>query len=148
MFVSSYCRGTQVIRYSKRQVIYASSTGSPHQAFNSLAVAAYCMSLSARAYIDGLMQERRNSIANALELCLPCTNPLISSGPLFTDKNSILKFMRVNKNFLTLILIGWQHNWLPIRSHDRKSFLAHLLDKIMPKLHTITSSAISSMKVG
>ena len=27
------------------------------------------------AYIDGLMQERRNSIANALELRLSCTNP-------------------------------------------------------------------------
>ena len=25
--------------------------------------------------IDGLMQERRNSIANALELHLSCTNP-------------------------------------------------------------------------
>ena len=29
-------------------------------------------------YIDGLMQERCNSIANALELHLSCTNPLIS----------------------------------------------------------------------
>ena len=28
-------------------------------------------------YIDGLIQERRNSIANALELRLPCTNPSI-----------------------------------------------------------------------
>ena len=28
-------------------------------------------------YIDGLVQERRNSIANALELRLSCTNPLI-----------------------------------------------------------------------
>ena len=27
--------------------------------------------------IDGLMQERRNSIANALELRLSCTNPSI-----------------------------------------------------------------------
>ena len=29
------------------------------------------------AYIDGLVQERRNSIANALELHLSCTNPSI-----------------------------------------------------------------------
>ena len=29
------------------------------------------------AYIDGLVQERRNSIANALELRLSCTNPSI-----------------------------------------------------------------------
>ena len=28
-------------------------------------------------YIDGLVQESRNSIANALELRLSCTNPLI-----------------------------------------------------------------------
>ena len=28
-------------------------------------------------YVDGLMQERRKSIANALEICLSCTNPLI-----------------------------------------------------------------------
>ena len=28
-------------------------------------------------YIDGLMQERRNSIANTLELRLSCTNPWI-----------------------------------------------------------------------
>ena len=26
-------------------------------------------------YVDGLVQEGRNSIANALELCLYCTNP-------------------------------------------------------------------------
>ena len=29
-------------------------------------------------HIDGLVQERRNSIVNALELRLPCTNPSIS----------------------------------------------------------------------
>ena len=29
------------------------------------------------SYFNGLVQERRNSIANALELCLSCTNPLI-----------------------------------------------------------------------
>ena len=37
-------------------------------------------------YFDGLMQERHNSIANTLELCLSFTNPLIwlmkSSGSL------------------------------------------------------------------
>ena len=30
-------------------------------------------------YVDGLVQERRNSIANALELRLSCTNLLICS---------------------------------------------------------------------
>ena len=32
-----------------------------------------------KVYINGLMQERRNSIANALELLLSCTNPSIWS---------------------------------------------------------------------
>ena len=31
------------------------------------------------SYLPGLLQERRNSIANALELRLPCNNPSISS---------------------------------------------------------------------
>ena len=31
-----------------------------------------------RTHCNGLVQERRNSIANALELCLSCTDPLIS----------------------------------------------------------------------
>ena len=34
--------------------------------------------------IDGLMQERRNSIANALELCLSYTNPLKYSLQMLT----------------------------------------------------------------
>ena len=36
-------------------------------------------------HIDGLMQERHNSIANALDLCLSCTNPSIwHHEPMFT----------------------------------------------------------------
>ena len=31
-------------------------------------------------YIDGLVKERRNSIANALELRLSCTNPIDMAG--------------------------------------------------------------------
>ena len=37
-----------------------------------------------RKYIDGLVQERRNSIANALELRLSCTNPLICRVACFS----------------------------------------------------------------
>ena len=33
--------------------------------------------LNRAVYIDGLVQERRNSIANTLELRLSCTNPSI-----------------------------------------------------------------------
>ena len=32
-------------------------------------------------YIDGLVQERHNSSALAMELCLYCTNPLICTSP-------------------------------------------------------------------
>ena len=31
--------------------------------------------IMSEAYIDGLVQERRNSIADAMELRLSCTNP-------------------------------------------------------------------------
>ena len=31
-------------------------------------------------YVNGLVQERRNSIANALELRLSCTNPSMCGG--------------------------------------------------------------------
>ena len=37
----------------------------------------YCYSHLAIVHIDGLVQERRNSIANALELRLSCTDPSI-----------------------------------------------------------------------
>ena len=38
----------------------------------------FCENKTLIHYIDGFMQERRNSIANALELYLSCTNPSIS----------------------------------------------------------------------
>ena len=41
-------------------------------------------------YMDGLMQERRNSIANALELRLSCTNPLIYCQSSTESKQSII----------------------------------------------------------
>ena len=34
-------------------------------------------------YVDGLLQERRNSIANAPELCLSCINPLMYENCIF-----------------------------------------------------------------
>ena len=39
-------------------------------------------------HIDGLVQERRNSIANALELRLSCINPSISSPSTKGDWDS------------------------------------------------------------
>ena len=38
----------------------------------------HLLSLILWYHLDGFVQERRNSIANAMELCLSCTNPLIS----------------------------------------------------------------------
>ena len=35
------------------------------------------LNILVQGYVDGLVQERRNSIANALELCLSCTNPSV-----------------------------------------------------------------------
>ena len=39
--------------------------------------------------LDGLVQERRNSIANALELCLTYTNPSIGSVENISQKLTI-----------------------------------------------------------
>ena len=39
--------------------------------------------------IDGLVQERPNSIANVLELCLSCTNPV---KPLLPGPSELSKF--------------------------------------------------------
>ena len=58
--------------------------------------------------IDGLMQERRNSIANGLELRLSCTNPSIWStsypsglrGPPFKQQ-TVLKCQKLFRKFIT-----------------------------------------------
>ena len=44
---------------------------------NSIAIAhwSYCSFAQGHRHIEGLAQERRNSIANAMELRLSCTNP-------------------------------------------------------------------------
>ena len=41
---------------------------------------------SAIYHIDGLMQERRNSTANALELCLSYTNPSFKTSNFLEGK--------------------------------------------------------------
>ena len=38
------------------------------------------------SHIDGLVQERRNSSANALQLRLSCTNPVISADQLLVKQ--------------------------------------------------------------
>ena len=65
--------------------------------------------ITTKTHIDGLVQERRNSIANALELWLSCTDPLIlciiSSVSIFSttdpDKNPTVSNYMPGKSFLT-----------------------------------------------
>ena len=57
-----------------------------------------------QTYIDGLVQERRNSIANALELRLSCTNPWISYN---THNNTYGSGHEV----AAILLPGFAINW-------------------------------------
>ena len=63
MFISWQNAKIRQVYWSIRLLVHASVC---------LAVRSWCVS-----YFDGLMQERRNSIANALKLRLFCTNPSI-----------------------------------------------------------------------
>ena len=45
------------------------------------------------SYIDGLVQERRNSSVLAMELRLSCTNPSICSVECVSKNNSILSII-------------------------------------------------------
>ena len=45
-------------------------------------------------YTDGLMQERRNSIANALELRLSCTNPFLALTHRYGDETACVNHRR------------------------------------------------------
>ena len=44
-------------------------------------------------YIDGLVQERRASTANALELRLSCTNPSICYWSILVDFTNIIQVL-------------------------------------------------------
>ena len=64
------------------------------------------------SHVNGLVQERRNSIANALELPLSCTNPSIFEQDMFHtnhDKVIIVGVLFVSQNallFKSLIALG------------------------------------------
>ena len=61
-------------------------------------------------YIDGLVQERRNSIANALELRLSCTNRAISESYLACLIPHGVYFLETK--FQHVWLIGITYEWL------------------------------------
>ena len=44
-------------------------------------------------HIDGLVQERHNSIANALEMRLSCTNPSIYTQAIIRGREGIMKLL-------------------------------------------------------
>ena len=59
----------------------------------------------AQAYIDGLVQERRNSIANTLELRLSCTKPLIWKVSLWRLCTWIMQYLLLAyKNHISFLL--------------------------------------------
>ena len=61
------------------------------------------------AHFDGLEQERRNSIANALELRLSCTNPSIYSSPLQLIHYSPY----ITSHYITLVIAKPTGIWNP-----------------------------------
>ena len=57
--------------------------------------------LESKENIDGLVKERRYLIANALELCLPCTNPSIFTRYfVFSTQALFLPISNRNNNSL------------------------------------------------
>ena len=72
---------------------------------------------------DGLVQERLNSIVNALEICLSCTNPLIQYMPqnlsvvlfrLYLCKNSRFIWLDQGNSLLLLDFSKWKWDALKL----------------------------------
>ena len=86
------------------------------------------------SYMDGFVQERRNSIANALGLRLSCTNPSICQGQLrkqwyviYVLHHSVEYMARLFPLCLLITLIQVRGVWITVTGTDR---LAHLLENI------------------
>ena len=95
----------------------------------------FCPSLAVvgqtkRLYIDGLVQERRNSIANALELCLSCTKPSIlyiqpySPGLLHRNGGNYT-FTLSSAKIISVYNIEARTKWLPF---CREYFQMHFIN--------------------
>ena len=69
-------------------------------------------------HIDGLMQERHNSIANALELCLSCTNPSIWYWIRHKDEKYLCKNMAVILHSMRVHLTGMRYAQLRSRGNS------------------------------
>ena len=73
------------------------------------------VSISTKLHIDGLVQERCNSIANALELRLSCTNPSICAA-LEINHELLTKFDYFNCWPFTLHMTDYINSLTPRRS--------------------------------
>ena len=96
-----------------------------------------CSKLWQAFHIDGLVQERCNSIANALELCLPCTNPSIlcshchCQGKMIPTVKSVLGAIFVIVKILSTLSIGLVLNrWKVIAWTHDDPVDCHIYDSI------------------
>ena len=61
-------------------------------------------------HIDGLVLERRNSIASALELCLSCTNPSIWNFNMAVEALSISRFIWMCSSWAWYCSSKWEYS--------------------------------------
>ena len=84
-------------------------------------------------HIDGLVQERCNSIANALELHLSCTNPLmLSYFMLLTDRSDVDTWLTMNSQQLHGLISNIDNKY-ELEMDLHKVVIKILLEKL-PKL--------------
>ena len=78
----------------------------------TILIGCHCNAWLCSLYFNRLMQERRNSIANALELRLSCTNPSIWYEGLCTQFHDTIKW----KHFPCYWPFVWGIHWWPVNS--------------------------------
>ena len=95
-------------------------------------------------HIDGLVQERHNSSALAVELCLSCTNPLIwaswsLNSPVTCLFNNFKPSTKASKVLITDPLWGesTSHQWIPCSKgqHHGKHFHCHMCSAVVSDVH-------------
>ena len=102
----------QVLQYRNMFYVFAFTevycSGSDRQ---SLSI--YLVAYHRNIYFDGLVQERRNSIANTLEFRLSCTNPSIywwycfSCGSYSNECLCLLKRIDLSHQLDTILIYIW-----------------------------------------
>ena len=77
---------------------------------------------SANYNIDGLVQERHNSSALAMELCLSCTNPSILHVIYQSSFNLTIYRWRSARR-VTLMLMHWSYHSLALSYRDDSKYV-------------------------